>query len=244
MKRIGVIAGATGGVGKILSEKLAKKGDTLVLIAKDMSKLERIKNEIQMKIKNTNIFTDAVDFEESDEEKVKHIFLKYYDKFGKIDYLINCIGFCSWYPVEDMPLKIWDKVISINLKSTFLLSKYAVLYMKKQKSGTIINISSVAGKKGAPYSSAYCASKFGIIGFSKSLTEEVSKDGIKVIVVIPSTIMTDFVKKGVLLSPDPLKKYVEEKYINKPGITPSNFANLVVSLLDLSNEIPIKEVIV
>ncbi|MBA7545750.1 D-beta-hydroxybutyrate dehydrogenase [subsurface metagenome] len=243
MKKVGIIAGATGGVGGSLSRELAKQGDDLVLFGKDELQLEEIKNEIQCMVKNIEIITEIINFEKPVEEEVKNKFSKIFDKFGRIDYLVNCIGLCVWYPIEEMPLTLWNNIISINLTSTYLLNKYAVIYMKKQKKGTIINISSTAGKKGAPYSSAYCASKFGVIGISYSLAEEVAKYGIKIIVLVPSDIKTDFVKKGISQSSAIVKEYAKKKYLGRNGMRSESIAKYVISLLDLPDDILIKETI-
>ncbi|MEA3229657.1 MAG: SDR family oxidoreductase [archaeon] len=243
MNKVCIIAGATGGVGKTLSGYMAQCGYDLALFGKDRRQLEKTKDEIQAKVKNVKIITEIADFEKPAEEEIKDSFSRIIDRFKKIDCLVNCIGLCAWHPIEEMPLAVWDNIISINLTSTYLLNRYAVIYMKKQKKGVIINISSTAGKKGAPNSSAYCASKFGVVGLSYSLAEEVADDGIKVIVLVPGAIKTDFVRKGISKSSSSGKEYAGKRYLKGKGVSSESIAECIVQLLKLSDNIMIKEVI-
>ena len=245
MKEVTIIAGATGGLGKAVAKEAAKRGHNLVLIAKDIRKLENLNSEILQKTRDVEILCYVVDIGKITEEEIKKIFSEIYSKLGRIDYLINCIGIGGWWQIEEISLKIWNDIITINATGAFLLSKYASICMKKQNKGIIINVSSIAGKKGAQYSSAYCASKFSIVGFSYALAEELNKYGIKVIVVILGGIDTEFVRKAISNSSPILTKYIQQNYLHRnDSMKTQQVAKVILSLIDLPKDVSINEIVI
>lgn len=116
------------------------------------------------------------------------------DEFGKVDILVNNAGVFIQKPIHEMEEEDWDKVLNINLKGVFLCTKRAVSEMLDQESGKIINIASIAGKTGFENSSAYCASKGGIINLTRELGLELSPKGINVNAIGPGVIKTDMTK--------------------------------------------------
>ena len=110
---------------------------------------------------------------------------------GRIDILVNGAGITSPKTlIVDIPLELWRKIIDVNLTGTFLCCKAVVPHMQKANAGRIINIASVAGKEGNPFSSAYSASKAGVISFTKSLAKELAATGIRVNCIAPAIIAT------------------------------------------------------
>jgi NAD(P)-dependent dehydrogenase (short-subunit alcohol dehydrogenase family) len=116
---------------------------------------------------------------------------KCFDEFGRIDVLVNNAGVGHVRPVYSTPLESFEKILAVNLRGTFLCTKYIWQKMKSSGGGSIINISSLGGIVGYPYLSAYCASKWGQIGFSKSCAEEGKEDNIRVNVLAPGKADTD-----------------------------------------------------
>jgi 3-oxoacyl-[acyl-carrier protein] reductase len=115
------------------------------------------------------------------------------DAYGRIDVLVASAGLLRTGPpttVERLPLQEWDTVLETNLRGVFLSNRAVLPTMLAQHSGTIINLSSTSGRKGLAYDAAYCASKFGVIGFSEALAEEVGSRGVKVQVVLPGPVDT------------------------------------------------------
>lgn len=115
--------------------------------------------------------------------------------WGRIDILVACAGIMRGVPgrpqtVRDTPADAWDRVIDTNLTGVFLSNKAVLPVMQQQKSGNIINLSSTSGRRGLAFDAAYCASKFGVIGLSESLAEEVRPQGIRVQVVLPEAVDT------------------------------------------------------
>ncbi len=244
MKEVTIIAGATGGLGSAVTREASRRGNNLILIAKDANMLDQIKNEILQKTKDIKIIYYVVDITKTTDEEIRQIFSEIYSKYERIDHLINCTGIGGWWPIEDTSLQIWNDIININVTGAFLLCKHATVYMKKQNRGVIINVSSIAGKKGAPYASAYCASKFSLVGLSYALSEELNKYGIKVIVVIPGGIDTDFVRKALSNSSSVLASYIKHNYLQCNGMKAQQVAKIILSLLDLPEDISINELIV
>ncbi|BGI51467.1 MAG: hypothetical protein BucCj_2230 [Buchnera aphidicola (Ceratovacuna japonica)] len=140
-------------------------------------------------------------------KNIKKIISKIYSKFGSIDILINNAGAKKDKIILNMTKKNWSDIIKINLTSVFLMSKNVIKYMIKNKYGRIISISSIVGETGNIGQSNYSASKYGIIGFNKSLALEVAKYGITSNVVSPGFIETKMTKN--------IKKYKKNIYIKK-----------------------------
>ncbi|NWF50561.1 MAG: 3-oxoacyl-ACP reductase FabG [Ignavibacteriaceae bacterium] len=129
--------------------------------------------------------------------------------FRRIDVLVNNAGIWKGAGVEKMTLKQWDETIKINLNGTFLFTKYVVPFMKKQRSGKIINITSTAGQRGEAFHSHYAASKGGVISFTKSLASELGNYNINVNSVAPGWVDTDM-SADVLSVPSLRKKIVSD----------------------------------
>ena len=131
----------------------------------------------------------------SNEVSVKKMISDVLSRFGKIDILINNAGIIDSVPIPDMDIKDWEKVIDVNLKGTFLCSKYAIESMKKNRSGKIVNISSLAGQVGGlKVSPDYSSSKAGIICLAKSFARYGAQYGINVNSICPGFIETEMTK--------------------------------------------------
>ena len=146
------------------------------------------------------------------EDQVNAMVNRTLEEFGCVDVLVNSAGIGHWCPVEDYDAECWDELMGANLKGVFLCSRAVIKPMRAQGGGHIVNISSGAGRRGLKNRAAYCASKFGVIGFSEALALEVAPSHIKVSVILPGDINTGFTRnypKGVhepdvdaMLTPD------------------------------------------
>ncbi len=184
-KKVAIVTGAGRGIGKAISLALVKEGANIVLVSRTKSELENVASEINKQgSKTLTVVADV-----SDQNDVKQTVVKTVDVFGRIDILINNAGVTYRKLLENTSEKEWDNTINTNLKGVFLFSKEVLHIMEKQKNGIIVNISSGAGKYGFPELSAYCASKFGVIGLTESLAREI-EDGIKVYCVCPGGVDT------------------------------------------------------
>jgi len=186
-----IITGATGGIGNSIVEKLQENGANILATGTRSEKLE----ELKAKFNNIKILK----FDISQHEKIEQFITEATEELGgSLDCIINNAGITKDNLAIRMNLEEWTKVISINLTSTFLMCKYSIKKMLKNKSGKIINITSVVGHTGNAGQANYTASKAGIVAMSKSLAIEYAKKNINVNCISPgfiSTAMTDQIDK-------------------------------------------------
>lgn len=187
-RKVVLITGGTRGIGKSVAERFAKEGYNLVLnYVSENTDIESIKNNFkEYEIDVILVKADVSKFDEC-ENLVKEAI----SKFGKIDVLVNNAGITKDGLIAMMKEEAFDRVIDINLKGTFNMTRNVVPYMMKKRCGNIVNISSVVGVAGNAGQSNYAASKAGIIGFTKSLAKELSTRNIRVNAVAPGFIDTD-----------------------------------------------------
>ncbi len=188
--KVAFISGASRGIGKAIAIKFAQNGANLILNATKLENLKDVENEI----KNYNIEYLLVDGNIANEDDVKKMVKQTIDKFKKIDILVNNAGITRDNLLMRMKTEDWDTVINVNLRGAFLVTKSFLRYFIKQKSGKIINISSVVGLMGNPGQANYSASKAGLIGFTKSLAKEVGSRNIQVNAIAPGFIQTEMTK--------------------------------------------------
>ena len=187
-KKVVCVAGASRGIGKEVALKFAEKGyDVVINYVSDKTDVEALKKEFAEKGADSLILKADV----SKEEDVKDVVEKAIEKFGKIDVLVNNAGITRDNLLMRMSTEDFDKVIDINLKGTFLVTKAVTKYMMKKRCGSIVNLASVVGVVGNAGQCNYSASKAGIIGFTKSIAKELASRNIRANAVAPGFIETD-----------------------------------------------------
>lgn len=183
--KIIVITGASSGIGKATAQKLSSEGATVIGISRSQEKLNHLKSEVG------DHFIPIVG-DVRNEQQINDIFTHIFSTFHRIDSLINNAGLGIFKPIDQLSFKEWNQQIESNLSGTFLCSKAVVPYMKQQKEGVIINIASIAGKIGLAEASGYNASKFGVVGLSESMMQELRDFGIRVNCICPGSVDTPF----------------------------------------------------
>jgi short-subunit dehydrogenase len=174
--KVVVVVGATGGIGSALTRKLAPEGTSLVLAAKDSSHLAALVSGLPISDRK-QVLTVPTDI--TDPSQVETLMSKAVAQFGQIDVLVNAAGagvMKQYNKVEPADL---DAMLDLNLKGSFYTCQAAAEVMKEKKSGHICNIVGILGKHSMAMASAYCASKFGVVGFSKCMADELKRFGIK-----------------------------------------------------------------
>ena len=183
-----IITGASGGIGNSIVEKLYDNGATILASGTKIEKLEELKKKF------SNI--EILKFDISESDQIEDFVDNASDKLGgSLDCIVNNAGITKDNLAIRMSLDEWKKVIEINLTSTFLLSKFAIKKMLKNKSGKIINITSVVGHTGNLGQANYTASKAGIVAMSKSLAIEYAKKNININCISPGFIKTNMTEK-------------------------------------------------
>lgn len=199
--KICIITGAGGGIGSAIAETLFSCGFKLVLMGRNEEKLKKVANGRECLIIPGDI---------CDDEYIKETIKKTANIYGGIDYLINNAGIAQSKDFEEISMEEYDMIMNTNARAPFLMCKTALPYLKESSCGTIINIASVTAHHGYALQSVYSASKHALLGFSKSLSKEYYKKGVRVHVISPGAVFTDMVKisrpdltgEGMLLPQD------------------------------------------
>jgi len=189
--KVAIVTGAGRGLGWAIAQRLAQDGANLIIAEIDGQSAEEKAAVIrQMERQALPVQMDVSRWTEV-ESMVKQVM----SKFNRIDILVNNAGILGpYFPVMEYPEEIWDQVIAVNLKGTFLCSKAVLPFMKKQGSGNIVSMASVAGKEGNASMAPYSASKGAIIALTKTLAKEMAPYNVRVNCVSPTLIETDMVK--------------------------------------------------
>ncbi len=210
-KYTAIVTGSTRGIGKETALLLLQKGLNVIISSRSQQSVDNVIQEILDKFpsKKENVLGLKCDVsKQSDVKNLVDISIK---KFRRIDFLINNAGIVYYKSIMKTTVEEWDKTIDINLKGIFLFTNEVLPYMIENKSGVIVNVSSGAGKSGFPNLSAYCASKFGIIGFTESVAKDVADNyNVKIMAICPGGVDTkmidDIVDNGYNLSNKNLMK--------------------------------------
>lgn len=184
-----LVTGAGRGIGKAVALSLARAGCRVVLAARSEVQLEEVRKEIEQDggvgaIVKTNLTRD---------EDIENLVAASREPYGAIDFLINNAGWGKRAPVIGMKVEDLDRTLRVNLRAPILLAKALLPAMIEKGEGAVVNIGSVSGKSGEANGAAYSASKFGLIGFTQSLYEEVREHGIKVSVILPGFVDTPMI---------------------------------------------------
>lgn len=221
--KVALVTGAGRGIGKAIALKLSSLGAAIVI---NYRSSEKEAKELIDEITDFGGKAEAVQGDVSKIKDVEKVVKFAAEKFGKLDILVNNAGITKDTLLLRMKEEDFDKVIEVNLKGVFNCTKHASSIMLKQKSGKIINISSVIGLAGNAGQANYAAAKAGIIGFTKSVAKELGARGITVNAVAPGFIATDMTE---VLSHKIKEKLIENIPLRKLG-SPEDVANLVAFL--------------
>lgn len=227
--KVAVITGAGGGIGSVTAQILAKEGVKIALCGGNNT--EKLTKTAET-IKECGLEYFMLPGNLQDSIFLDSCIKKVADHFGKIDILINNAGITLNAAFEETTMEDFDKIFNINVKAPFILCQKVLPYLRKSDHATIINISSVVGHKGYVNQSAYTATKHALLGFSKSLANEVYKENIRVHAICPGGVYTDMVK---ISRPD---------LTGEDMITPEEIAEIIKFLLEFRGNAVIDEICV
>ena len=184
--KVAVVTGGGSGMGEGVARSFADEGAAVGILDRNLASAEAVAESINA----AGGKALAVEVDVGDEVAVPKAFAAVVGAYGDVDILVNNAGIDTTSPLEDMPLEMWDDMMRINLRSMFLCTREVIAGMKKKQWGRIINFSSQLAHKGAPTMVHYCASKGGVLAFSRSLAYELIGDGITVNSICPGPIDT------------------------------------------------------
>ncbi len=220
--KVAIVTGASRGIGRAIALKMASEGAKVATIARNAELLKEVVNEI----KSSGGEAVAIPMDVTDFNAVNDAVSEVIGHWGRVDFLINNAGITRDTLLMRMKEADWDAVISVNLKGAFNFSKAVVRQMMKQRSGVIVNISSVVGIIGNAGQTNYAASKAGLIAFTKSLAKELGPRNVRVVAVAPGFIETDMTSN----LPEAIKKaYFDNIPLRRFG-KPEDVAELVAFL--------------
>jgi len=183
-----LVTGASSGLGRAVAVALAEAGADVALLARS----EKDLRETEERVSRTGRRALALPTDLASASETRAAVERTAEGLGGVDVLVNAAGTDVPGSVEDLEVEGWDRTLSVNLRAPFLLSKAAFPLMREAGGGTIVNVSSVAGKKGWANASAYCASKFGLTGLTEALADEGRQHGIRAIVIYPGAMATNW----------------------------------------------------
>lgn len=185
---IAVITGATSGIGRETAREFSKAGAKIVVAGRRKERLQELVNEIEAAGREAL----AVQTDVADQSQVEKLIETSVERFGRVDVLVNNAGVAIASRFLEMPLEDFRRLMDVNFWGAVHACRAAVPHMRKQQGGgVILNVSSIFGKRGMPFETAYCASKFALAGFSESLRSELMSEGIDVCTIFPGAVETE-----------------------------------------------------
>ncbi|MRI31989.1 oxidoreductase [Endozoicomonas sp. OPT23] len=231
-KPLVVITGASSGIGEAIARQFSEKGHALLLLARRVERLEAmgLPNAMCRKVDVT------------DRAAVQAAVAEAEAAYGDTDCLVNNAGIMLLGFANQQDPAEWDKMIDVNIKGVFNGISAVIAKMQERKGGTIINISSVAGKKGFANHVAYCGTKFAVHGLSETLREEVADDNVRVITVAPGAVETELL--GHTTSADIVNGYEDWKGSMGGAIVASDIADCISFVYGMPQNVCVREVVV
>jgi len=190
--KVALITGASRGIGLAIAQRLGKMGASVAICGRDLAKLERA----AAGLRGEGIRALAVQADVSRADQVSRLVETTQQELGAINILVNNAGIGSFGPFHEFGEAEWNTVLDTNLKSVFLACRAVTPEMIRRQTGHIINISSLAGKNTFANGAIYCASKWGLMGLTGCMAEDLRAHGIRVSAICPGSVATDFSGQG------------------------------------------------
>jgi len=243
MEKVAIVTGSSSGIGFETSLALAREGYFTYATMRDTTKSNKIKEITQKE----NLKISILELDVDDENSVKTAIAQILDQNQRIDVLVNNAGWGLWGCVEDVSVDEFKEQFETNFFSIIRLIQDVVPTMRKQGSGTIVNVSSVVGRIGFPASPAYISSKFALEGLSESLRFELAPFGVDVIIIEPGVIKTNFMKNMKMAKKSELDTVYKDittkvvsgvKMMAEMGTPPKEVANTIVKAIKDKKPLP------
>ena len=233
--KVVVITGASSGLGEATARLLSAEGATVVLGARRVERLKSLADELTAR--GGKALAVATDVTHCDQ--VKRLVDAAVQKFGRIDVMINNAGLMPHSPLERLKIDDWDRTIDVNIKGVLYGIAAALPYMKQQKAGHIINVSSVAGHKVTPNGAVYCATKHAVRALSEGLRTEVKPYNIRTTIISPGAVATEL--PDSITEPDVADRI--HKFYKEVAIPADSFARAVVFAMSQPEDVDVNEIL-
>lgn len=215
MKGLVVVTGASSGIGSKIAETMSKSGHPVLLISRRLEEMEALNLQ--------NSLCKSVDV--TDLEAMKAAIKEAEDKWGKVDLLVNCAGIMLLGYPEIQDFSEWNKMIDVNIKGILTGTNIVLNDMKKRNAGTIVNISSIAGRKTFDNHAVYCGTKFAVHAITENIRKEVAGSNVRMITIAPGVVETPLLSHT---SNEDIKSgYSEWKKSIESGLEPQKIADCV-----------------
>jgi len=233
--KVVVITGASSGLGEATARHLSELGATVVLGARRLARLEVLSRELT----ETGGVALAISTDVTDAGQVKRLVDTAVQKFGRVDVMINNAGLMPHSPLERLRIDDWNRMIDVNIKGVLYGIAAALPHMQRQKSGHIINVSSVAGHKVTPAGAVYAATKHAVRALSEGLRQEVKAYNIRTTVISPGAVATELPES--ITEPD-VSSRIHEFY-EAYAIPADSFARMVAFAMSQPEDVDVNEIL-
>lgn len=236
--RVAVVTGGTGGIGRATCYALLVRGARVVVVGRSPGRAAEVRRALLAAVPLTSpaaVLDLTLDVRS--EADMQTMAARTLERFGRIDILVTCAGLGGPrrahgglpLPAHQLAPEDWDEVVDTNLRGVFLSNRAVLPAMMAQRCGEIVNVASArGGTEGRPYASAYCASKFGVVGLTESLAEEVYRFGIRVQALLPDAVATPLLEGttlgagGTALRPETVAEFIVTMLTLPPGVALRN----------------------
>ena len=233
--KVVVITGASSGLGEATARELSAQGATVVLGARRADRIKSLADELTRRGgKALAVPTDVIH-----SEQVKKLVDSAVQAYGRIDVMINNAGLMPQSPLERLRIDEWDRMIDVNIKGVLYGIAAALPYMKQQKCGHIINVSSVAGHKVRAGGAVYAATKHAVLALSEGLRQEVKPYNIRTTVISPGAVATEL--PNSISEPDVAESF--HKFYEAFAIPPDSFARAVAFAIGQPEDVDVNEIL-
>ena len=233
--KVVVITGASSGLGEATARYLAAHGATVVLGARRAGRIEALATELVA----AGHKADAVATDVTDRAQVKNLVDTAVQHFGRVDVVVNNAGLMPLAPLERLKIDEWDRMIDVNIKGVLYGIAAALPYMQAQKSGHIINVSSVYGHVVDPGATVYCATKHAVRAISEGLRKESKPYNIRTTTISPGAVSTELLEH---ISEKDIQKGTQD-FVSKIAIGPDTFARAVAFAINEPDDVDINEIL-
>lgn len=233
--KVVVITGGSSGLGEATARHLAARGAKVVVGARRADRIESLVKELT----DAGHTAVALTTDVTDRDQVKALVDKAVAEFGRIDVMLNNAGVMPLAPLERLKVDEWDHMIDVNIKGVLYGIAAALPYMKAQKSGHIINVSSVYGHVVDPGAAVYCATKFAVRALSEGVRKEVKPYNIRTTIISPGAVSTELTDH---ISEADVREGVKD-FVGKIAVGPDTFARAVAYVINEPDDVDINEIL-